>query len=498
MDVPGMADNQAADAAAPFDMVVFGANGDLARRKLMPALFWRDSEGTLPPGKIIGASRKALDRDAYIASLEASCRGPDGDALCSQDTWRAFAERLDYVAIDATNAATYADLRDRLADGGARSRVFYLSTAPNLFGPICWNLESAGLVTPNSRVVLEKPIGRDLESAKAILDDVGAVFAEHQVFRIDHYLGKETVQNLMALRFANAMLEPIWGGNYIDHVQITVAENLGVEGRGDYYDGAGALRDMVQNHLLQLLCLIAMEPPTSLAPDTVRDEKLKVLRALRPITGEEVATKTVRGQYRAGAVEGVSVPGYLEEDGVDPRSMTETYVALKVEVENWRWTGVPFYLRTGKRLAQRVSEIIIQFKPVPHFIFDADSSRDFANRLIIRLQPDETIKLLMTAKKPGQGMELQPVHLNLSFAEAFQARSQDAYERLLLDVIRGDPTLFMRRDEVEAAWRWIVPILEGWKQDDGKPAQYVTGTWGPTKAVAMIERDDHTWIEEDF
>ena len=485
----------ASEYTTPFDMVVFGGSGDLTRRKLVPALFHRDMDGILPPGRIIGVGRRDMDRAAYVDSLQGKCRRLDDGEVCPIEPWQSFAERLDFARLDATDVSTYPTLREHLHDD--RIRVFYLATSPKLFGEICANLRDAELITAQSRVVLEKPLGRDLASAREINESVGEAFAEEQVFRIDHYLGKETVQNLMALRFGNALLEPLWGSAMIDHVQITVAERLGVEGRGGYYDGSGALRDMIQNHILQLLCLVAMEPPTSLDPDTMRDEKVKILRALRPVVAADAAATTVRGQYRAGAVGGAAVPGYLEEEGVAPDSVTETFVALKVDIDNWRWAGVPFYLRTGKRLAERVSEIIVQFKEVPHFIFDGGSSQSSANRLIIRLQPDERIQLLMQAKEPGRGMSLRPVHLNLSFAEAFKGRQLDAYERLLMDVIRGDPTLFMRRDEVEAAWRWTGPILDGWQGSDKRPSSYVAGTWGPSSAIALIERDGRTWHEED-
>jgi len=478
-----------------FDLVVFGGAGDLTTRKLVPALFWRHRDGVLPPGAIIGASRRTMDRDTYVAALEPGCRTPEG-GTCSNDEWAGFAERLDFVSVDAVDGASYGALAERLAGGEERARVFYLATSPKLFGPISRNLRDAGLITHQSRVVLEKPIGHDLASAQAVNATVSEAFEERQVFRIDHYLGKETVQNLMALRFANVLLEPQWRASMIDHVQITVAEELGVEGRGGYYDHAGALRDMVQNHMLQLLCLVAMEPPSAFKPGAVQDEKLKVLRALRPIGPADLTEKTVRGQYTAGAVAGVSVPGYLEEDGVDPASTTETFVALKAEIDNWRWAGTPFYLRTGKRLQSRVSEIVIQFKPVPFHLFGAASSGVPANRLILRLQPDESVRLLIKTKVPGHGMRLKPVHLDLSLEAAHETRSPDAYERLLGDVIAGDPTLFMRRDEVEAAWQWTGPILEGWENDGERPTPYVTGTWGPGRAIAMIERDGRTWSED--
>ena len=386
-------------------------------------------------------------------------------------------------------------LRERLAGAPERVRVFYLSTAADLFGPVCQKLAAADLVTVRSRVVLEKPIGRDLKSAQAINEAVGEVFDESQIFRIDHYLGKETVQNLMALRFANSLFEPLWNQSAIDHVQITVSETVGLETRAAYYDKSGALRDMVQNHILQLLCLVAMEPPSALNAQAVRDEKIKVLRALVPITGEAAARLTVRGQYRAGAIEGAPVRGYLEDLG-EATSRTETFVAIKAEIATWRWAGVPFYLRTGKRLAARVSEIAIQFKAVPHSVFDRSAGVIEPNRLIIRLQPNEGVKLVLMSKDPGPGgVRLRQTPLNLSFAETFKIRYPDAYERLLLDVVRGNATLFMRKDEVEAAWRWIDPILASWAEADTGPQPYAAGSWGPSQAIALVARDDRSWLE---
>jgi glucose-6-phosphate 1-dehydrogenase len=366
-----------------------------------------------------------------------------------------------------------------------------------LYGPICRNLKAAGLVIDRARVVLEKPIGHDLESARAINDQVGAVFAEAQIFRIDHYLGNETVQNLLALRFANNIFERLWTADVIDHVQITVAETVGLEGRGGYYDEAGALRDMVQNHMLQLLCLVAMEPPVSLEADRVRDEKLKVLRALRPITTHDAGSLTIRGQYGAGAVGGKPVAGYLADLGIGQSSQTETFVALKAEVRTWRWASVPFYLRTGKRLPQKVSEIVLQFRTHPFSIFPADVGDCQPNRLIIRLQPEEGMRVAMMTKEPGPGgLRLRPTGLDISFEKAFGIRYPDAYERLLMDTVRGNATLFMRRDEVEAAWSWAEPILDAWAVRQEPPRAYPAGSWGPTAAIALIERDGRTWHEE--
>ena len=479
-----------------FDLVVFGGTGDLARRKLLPALYYRDLDGQLTADSlIIGVARRKLDRAAYAAQTEAALREYVPSEHLDQACLARFLGRLRYVALDVASPASWIELAAACDDPG-RIRVFYLATSPDLFGLICRGLAANHLVTPETRVVLEKPIGHDLASARAINDEVGSVFHENQIFRIDHYLGKETVQNLMALRFANSLFEPLWNGAHVDHVQITVAESIGVEDRGPYYERAGALRDMVQNHILQLLCLVAMEPPNRFEADAVRDEKLKVLRALCPIVGDEVASKTVRGQYRAGAINGDLAPGYLEEIGASS-SPTETFVVVKAEIESWRWAAVPFYLRTGKRMPVRASEIVVQFRAIPHSIFQPDAGHIVANRLVVRLQPDEGMKLFLMAKDPGPGgMRLREVPLNLSFAETFKVRYPDAYERLLMDVVRGNPTLFMRRDEVEAAWTWVEPILDEWRQRNEPPKPYPAGSWGPSAAIALIERDGRTWYED--
>lgn len=479
-----------------FDLVVFGATGDLSHRKLLPALYWRELDQQMPAGsRIVAVARSQLSTESYIAQVEAACREHVPAESFSEEVLARLAQRIAYVPLDVAQGEGWGALKAALEGGEDRPRLFYLATSPDLFGPICRGAGAAGVVTEKARVVLEKPIGKDLASAIRINDEVGAVFDESQVYRIDHYLGKESVQNLLALRFANSLFESLWDRAHIDHVQITVAETVGVEERAAYYDRSGALRDMVQNHLLQLLCLVAMEPPTSMDADSVRNEKLKVLRSLRVIRDGEAVQKIVRGQYRAGAVAGRSARGYLEELG--HASTTETFVALKAEVENWRWAGVPFYLRTGKRLPTRVSEIVIQFHKVPHSIFPRSAGLIEPNRLIIRLQPDDGIQLSLMAKDPGPGgMRLRLAPLDIRFADAFKVRYPDAYERLLMDVVRGNATLFMRRDEVEAAWQWVEPILEAWRQSDEAPKPYIAGSWGPTAAIALIERDGRTWFED--
>ncbi len=475
-----------------FDIVIVGATGDLALRKLYKALYYRCRDGQLPAaGRIIGASRAELDRDGFIAMLEESAAQYIPDEHRGAEDWQRFLSRIDYTPIDAFDCGSYRGLADRLAEHPDRVRVFYLSTGSKLFAPICNCLRELGLITPQSRVVLEKPVGNSLEGAHEINRQVLECFSEDQVFRIDHYLGKEPVQNLMVLRFGNTMFESLWHQSYIDHIQVTVAENLGVEGRAGFYDHTGALRDMIQSHLLQLLCIIAMEPPPSTDPDVVRDEKLKVLRSLRPITGSDVDRFVVRGQYQAGAVDGKPVPSYRDEPGVADDSNTETFVALKTYIDNWRWAEIPFYLRTGKRLARRMSEIVIQFRHVPFSIFGRSELN--ANRLIIRLQPNEEIRLQLSGKRIGTGMRVRDLQLHLDEDQRGVDHVPDAYERLLIDAIDGRATLFVRRDELEAAWRWVEPITARWEEDGGQPGRYVASTWGPTAAAALLARDNREW-----
>jgi len=478
----------------PFDFIAFGGTGDLAERKLLPALYQRQRAGQFTePTRIIGSSRSKMSNKEYREFARKAINDHVKADEIDAEQLETFLNRLTYVPADAKSGDGFAALKKAIGDSD-RIRVFYMAVAPALFGDISRNIKQHGLLTANSRIVVEKPIGRDLASARTLNDQIGEVFSEAQIFRIDHYLGKETVQNLMALRFANALYEPLWNSAHIDHVQITVAETVGLEDRITYYDTAGALRDMVQNHILQLLCLVAMEPPATMDADAVRDEKLKVLRALKRINGKEAPKETVRGQYRAGASSGGAVKGYQDELGTE--STTETFVAIKAEIANWRWAGVPFYLRTGKRLASRVSEIVIEFKHIPHSIFGEGAGRIQANQLVIRLQPDEGVKQWIMIKDPGPGgMRLRQIALDMSFAAAFHERNPDAYERLVMDVVRGNQTLFMRRDEVEAAWKWIDPIQEAWADTRQETQGYTSGTWGPSSSIALIERDGRTWHE---
>jgi glucose-6-phosphate 1-dehydrogenase len=478
----------------PFDFVIFGGTGDLAERKLLPALYYRQCDHQFSdPTRIIGASRSKLSDAEFKEFASKAIHEHVKKEDINEGELSTFLARLSYIPVDAKTGDGFAKLKKAIGNSDA-IRAFYLAVAPGLFGDISHKLKEHGLVSPNSRIVVEKPIGRDLESAKALNDQIGADFGEHQIFRIDHYLGKETVQNLMALRFGNMLFEPLWNSAHVDHVQITVAETVGLEDRVTYYDKAGALRDMVQNHILQLLCLVAMEAPSSMEANAVRDEKRKVLHSLKRINGAEAPKSTVRGQYRAGASAGGAVKGYIEELGTD--SNTETFVAIKAEIANWRWAGVPFYLRTGKRLASRVSEIVIEFKQIPHSIFGENAGRIQPNRLVIRLQPDEGVKQLIMIKDPGPGgMRLRQIALDMTFADTFQERNPDAYERLIMDVIRGNQTLFMRRDEVEAAWKWIDPIFNAWSESRQEVQGYTAGTWGPSASIALIERDGRTWHE---
>jgi glucose-6-phosphate 1-dehydrogenase len=476
-------------------LILFGATGDLAHRMLFPSLYNLLCDGLLPEDFLMLASgRTQMDDEAFRAEVADALRTFLPKDRHDADRIAQFQAMILYAPVEAGNDTQFEALAERL-DGRLEKGVsIYMSTPPSLFAPTAQGLARAGIFGPKTRIAMEKPIGKDLASSKQVNDAIGALFDEQQIFRVDHYLGKETVQNLMALRFANMLFEPLWNASAIDHVQITVGEIVGLEGRVSYYDGVGALRDMVQNHVLQILSIIAMEPPARLDSTAVRDEKVKVLRSLRPMHADSVKTHSVRGQYTPGAVQGQIVTGYADELG--QASTTETFVALKAYVDNWRWTGVPFYLRTGKRMPNRQSEIIIQFKPVAHNIFGKRGSSGLEpNTLIIRLQPEENIRLLIMAKEPGlDGVKLREVGLDVSLDHEFGGdRRRIAYERLLLDLLEGDSTLFVRRDEVEAQWVWIDSIIEGWQEAGMKPVPYASGNWGPSSAIALIERDGASW-----
>ncbi|MEQ8179249.1 MAG: glucose-6-phosphate dehydrogenase [Amphiplicatus sp.] len=480
----------------PFDCVVFGATGDLSLRKLMPSLYHRWNDGQIPEkSRIIGAARQSLSTAEFRTMIRAKYEEFFPGEKIDAAKWTSFLERISYCELDVADAkGNWKGLGELLDGANGKKRMFYFALPPSLYGDVAANIVAAGLKTADTRIVLEKPIGTDLDSARAINDAVGKTFDETEVFRIDHDLGKETVQNLLILRFANSLFEPVWNAGAIDHVQISVNESIGAGGRASYYDKSGALRDMVQNHLMQLLCLVAMEPPLDLGADTVRDEKIKVLKALRPFTAETAREYSVRGQYKAGVVDGKSVSAYADELG--KASETETFVALKAHIDNWRWAGVPFYLRTGKRMSGRRSDIVIQFKEVAHTVVGPEAGRLQPTRLVIRLQPDEGMKLMLMTKEPGPGgLRLRYVPLNLSYAETFTERYPDAYERLLMAVVRGDLALFMRRDEVEAAWRWVDGILEAWANDGVKTYPYAAGSDGPPQAALMVDRDEREWFD---
>jgi glucose-6-phosphate 1-dehydrogenase len=482
-----------------FDLVFFGGTGDLVWRKLMPALFQAFRHDTLPEGgRIIGVGRDDLSDEQYRQRIQSRFEQVEGDKRPNPEEFARFASLLCYVRVDLSKPESYAALASRLAERDTDHVVMYLSTAPSLFTTVCEQLAANGLNTPKTRIVLEKPLGHDLASNRAINHAVGLAFKEQQVFRIDHYLGKPAVQNLFAMRFGNALFEPLWRREHIANIQITMSEELGVEKRGGFYDSTGALRDMVQNHALQLLCAIAMEPPINAHADAIRDEKLKVLRALKRWTPETLSQHVIRGQYSAGNIEGKAVPAYRDEPGVKPASSTETFVALRTEIANWRWAGVPFYIRTGKRIASREAHIQINFRPTPHEIFKSPVGQ--VNKLVIHLQPKDGLELHLFAQgqsKRGQGSgTLSPVHLDLDFDKRFGSQRVGAYERLLLDVLDGRLNLFVRSDEQEEAWRWVEPILQHWQGDNNGARPYAAGTWGPSASSAMIARDGFCWSEE--
>jgi glucose-6-phosphate 1-dehydrogenase len=485
-----------------FDIVLFGGTGDLAWRKLLPGLFQAFRHGSLPAdGRIIGVARDELSDQQYRALIKSRFDQVELAKRPSAEEFDRFAALLHFLRMDLSRPDDYRRLGSLLRQREAETVVMYLATAPSLFTIACEQLAAAGLNTPNTRMVLEKPLGHDLASNRAINETVRSMLGERQIFRIDHYLGKPSVQNLFALRFGNSLFEPLWRRETIANIQITIGEDLGVERRGAFYDSTGALRDMVQNHALQLLCALAMEPPINAHADAIRDEKLKVLRSLKAWSGETLGQHVVRGQYTAGTIGGEMVPAYREEPGVSPDSTTETFVALRAEIANWRWAGVPFYIRIGKRLAGRDARIVVNFRPAPHAIFRAPVGA--GNRLVIHLQPKDGLELHLLAQAQDQRQRsgqaapsLTPVHLDLDFDKRFGSERVGAYERLLLDVIDGRLNLFVRSDEQEEAWRWVEPILEHWRNDPSGPRPYAAGTWGPSAASAMIARDGHCWSEE--
>jgi glucose-6-phosphate 1-dehydrogenase len=488
----------------PCSIVIFGATGDLTHRKLIPALYNLAADGELPPAvAIIGFARRPKSDDDFRKEMEEAVRKFSRQAV-RDEIWKTFSQSLFYHQSEFGDEAGYKSLGERLEktdnERGTRgNRLFYFAAGPDQFETILKNLKADGLNRAKegswARVIIEKPFGTDLASARELNRIVNDAFDESQTYRIDHFLGKETAQNILVLRFANAIFEPLWNTRYIDHLEITAAETLGVEARAGYYDKAGALRDMVQNHLLQLLCLVAMEAPTDLRADSIRDEKVKVVRALRRIVGPEVAKSVVRAQYTEGAIGGQPVPGYRQEKGVDPKSMTETYVALRINIDNWRWADVPVYMRVGKRLPKSATEISVHFKKAPAVLFNKETVKIDQNVLVIRIQPDEGISLRMLAKIPGTSLRIEPVKMDFHYGTSFGKASPEAYERLLLDAMSGDATLFARRDEVEEAWTFIDPIEEAWHAKNDAPELYFypAGSWGPEAADDLLARDGHAW-----
>lgn len=476
------------------DLIIFGATGDLSARKLFPALFQLDAAGLLPDDlRIIAVARQEQTTEAFHHELLAKMGSAKRQSI-SDTAWQQFARRLAYLSADFSTPSAFSGLQAELSE--SRTSLFYLATPPSLFATICEQLSADGCLAGSCRIVLEKPIGESLDTSREVNETLAQFFDEQDIYRIDHYLGKETVQNLLVLRFANRFINSQWDQSCIDHIQITVAEKVGIEGRWAYYDGVGQLRDMVQNHLMQLLCLVAMEPPNSLEAESIRDEKVKIVKALRPIDASSVKDHVVRGQYSQGVIDGESVPGYFDEEGCEAQgSDTETFVAIKAHVDNWRWSGVPFYLRTGKRMPDKVTEIIIQYKALPHHIFGEGESAE-PNRLIIRLQPNEGIEMTMVSKRQSlrDKLSLQTHTLNFDFREDGEIdRIPDAYERLFLDAINGDPSLFVGREEIEESWRWCDQLISACEQCGLKVNAYQAGSWGPSKSELLIDRDGRNW-----
>ena len=476
------------------DLIIFGATGDLSARKLFPALFQLDAAGLLQDDlRIIAVGRQEQTTEAFHHELLARMSSAKRQSI-SDTAWQQFAQRLTYMSADFSATSAFSGLQAELSE--SRTSLFYLATPPSLFATICEQLSADGCLAGSCRIVLEKPIGESLDTSREVNETLAQFFDEQDIYRIDHYLGKETVQNLLVLRFANRFINSQWDQSCIDHIQITVAEKVGIEGRWAYYDGVGQLRDMVQNHLMQLLCLVAMEPPNSLEAESIRDEKVKIVKALRPIDALSVKDHVVRGQYSQGVIDGESVPGYFDEEGCEAQgSDTETFVAIKAHVDNWRWSGVPFYLRTGKRMPDKVTEIIIQYKALPHHIFGEGESAE-PNRLIIRLQPNEGIEMTMVSKRQSlrDKLSLQTHTLNFDFREDGEIdRIPDAYERLFLDAINGDPSLFVGREEIEESWRWCDQLISACEQCGVKVNAYQAGSWGPSKSELLIDRDGRNW-----
>lgn len=480
---------------ASFNLMLFGATGDLALRKLFPALFryCRDT-GFTAQTRLLGLGRSQLNREDFLALIEINLRQHLGSEW-QEEQWQQLHPHLDYISTTDEAKQRLQLFGQQHPTSDVHPAVVYLSTPSSAYEDICDLLAEAGINNEHTRLVLEKPIGHDLASARDLNLTLSKHFRESQIYRIDHYLGKETVQNLFVLRFANPLFESLWNHHYIDHIQITIAESLGVEGRVDFYDETGALRDMLQNHLLQMLCIVAMEPPSVIEPDEVRDEKLKVLRSLRPLTEHHIIEQVVRGQYGPGIIDGSPVCGYTQEQGAPQDSTTETFVAVKLNIDNLRWAGVPFYLRSGKRMPRRTCQIVVQFKPIAHSIFNRTSTHLNNNRLVITLQPDESIKLRLCGKRPGRGMDVRNIDLDLSPQDRKSASKADAYQRLLTDVVFGDPTLFVRQDEMEAAWRWVDPILTHWAENASQADLYNAGSWGPASSTLLLARDGNVWHE---